>query len=87
LGINTPKQTPVLTLTPNPADNYVTVSVGTVGNATMKVVDVLGNVVMTDVITDGTETINLSDFKNGVYFIQVESSESKLMTRKLIVRH
>jgi hypothetical protein len=87
LGITTPKQTPVLTLTPNPADNYVTVSVGTTGNATMKVVDVLGNVVMTDVITDGTETINLSDFKNGVYFIQVESSETKLMTRKLIVRH
>jgi hypothetical protein len=53
----------------------------------MKVVDVLGNVVMTDVITDGTETINIDDFKNGVYFIQVESSETKLMTRKLIVRH
>ena len=81
------KQTPVLTLTPNPADNYVTVSLGTTGNATMKVVDVLGNVVMTDVITDGTEMINLSDFKNGIYFIQVESSETKLMTRKLIVRH
>jgi predicted lipoprotein len=77
----------VLTLTPNPADNYVTVSLGTTGNATMKVVDVLGNVVMTDVITDGTEMINLSDFKNGIYFIQVESSETKLMTRKLIVRH
>lgn len=87
LGIASPKQTPVLTLTPNPADNYVTVSVGTAGNATMKVVDVLGNVVMTAVITDGTETINLSDFKNGIYFIQVESSETKLMTRKLIVRH
>jgi hypothetical protein len=87
LGIATPKQTPVLTLMPNPADNYVTVSIGTAGNATMKVVDVLGNVVMTDVITDGTETINLSDFKNGIYFIQVESPEAKLMTRKLIVRH
>jgi len=44
-------------------------------------------VVMTDVITDGTETINLSDFKNGIYFIQVETPEAKLMTRKLIVRH
>jgi hypothetical protein len=87
LGITTSKQTPVLTLMPNPADNYVTVSTGTAGNATMKVVDVLGNVVMTTVITDGTETINIGDFKNGVYFIQVESSEAKLMTRKLIVRH
>jgi predicted lipoprotein len=65
----------------------VTVSIGTTANATMKVVDVLGNVVMTDIITDGTETINIADFKNGIYFIQVESSETKLMTRKLIVRH
>jgi len=87
LGIAAPKQTPALSLSPNPADNYVTVSIGTTANATMKVVDVLGNVVMTDVITDGTETINIADFKNGVYFIQVESSETKLMTRKLIVRH
>jgi hypothetical protein len=87
LGIAAPKQAPALTLTPNPADNYVNVSIGTSANATMKIVDVLGNVVMTDVITDGTETINLGDFKNGVYFIQVESSETKLMTRKLIVRH
>ncbi len=87
LGIAAPKQTPVLTLSPNPADNYVSVAIGTTANATMKVVDVLGNVVLTGVITDGTETINISDFKNGVYFIQVESSETKLMTRKLIVRH
>jgi hypothetical protein len=87
LGLNSPKPAPVITIGPNPSSDQVTISLGSVTNASVKIVDVLGNVVHTDVITNGSKSLSVEDFKNGVYFVIVESPEIKTITRKLIVRH
>ena len=62
------------------------ISSNEVDNSNVKIVDVLGNVVYTETIS-ATKKIDLSDFKNGIYFITIETSDSKISNRKLIIRH
>lgn len=76
-----------LTMAPNPASSYFTIKTTGSESATVKVVDVLGNVVMTASIMGTSKTINTESFKNGVYFVIVESEGQKPINRKLIVRH
>jgi len=58
-----------------------------VENANIKVVDVLGNTVYNETITNGSKNVDVSSFKNGVYFVIVEVPGIKPMNRKLIIRH
>lgn len=87
LGIQSIKQTPVITLAPNPATENITVSTGIIDNATVQIMDVLGNVVYRDVITNGSKLIDVSDFKNGVYFVVIDPVGMKPTNRKLIIKH
>jgi hypothetical protein len=42
---------------------------------------------MTENIYNGQKHLNISDLKNGVYIVLVESPGVKPLTKKLIVRH
>jgi hypothetical protein len=86
LGITQQKNTPSITIAPNPADENVTITLNTDHASSVKVVDALGKSVLNETISNGTKSINVSDFKNGVYIVLVES-DGKTFTRKLIVRH
>lgn len=79
---------PFLTIgvAPNPATDYVTVTAQGVEKASIKMVDVLGNVVLKDTFI-GSKKINVTDFRNGIYFIMVEAEGVKPVSRKIIVRH
>lgn len=70
---------------PNPASEYVTIALNGSDSGSLKIVDVLGNVVVKETIS-GTKKIDLADFKNGVYFIMIEVN-GKTYNRKLIVKH
>lgn len=86
LGLATQKTLPSITISPNPADEYATITLNTDHFSSVKVVDALGKTVLNETFSNGTKTINVSEFKNGVYIILVES-EGKTLNRKLIVRH
>ncbi len=86
LGLTQQKATPSLTVAPNPADNHTLVTINSDDATPLKVVDALGKTVMTEIIYNGSRSLDVSDLKNGVYFILIES-EGKTMNRKLIVRH
>ena len=75
-----------ISIAPNPANTYVKVKT-TVDGSTVKMVDVLGNVVLKETVMGSTKTINTESFKNGVYFIIVEADGEKPINRKVIVRH
>lgn len=81
--------TPALTVSvaPNPANSYVKVKTSGVDGATVKMVDVLGNVVLKETFIGTSKTINVAKFKNGIYFIRVEAKGVKTINRKVIVRH
>jgi hypothetical protein len=87
LGIQSIKQAPVITLAPNPATEYITISTGIIDNATVQIMDVLGNIIYRDVITNGSKLIDVSDFKNGVYFVVIDPVGMKPTNRKLIIKH
>ncbi len=80
------KPSVTFTAYPNPADDILTLSVQGSSENTVKLVDVLGNVVMEDKITT-TKKIDVRDFRNGVYILTVYSNGALLQTRRIVVRH
>ncbi len=80
--------TPVLDLSvsPNPATDHINVKAEGVSNATVKVVDILGNIVREEMV-QGQKKIDVLDLNNGVYFVILESEGLKPVNKKIIVRH
>ena len=85
-GIKELKQTPSFSMFPNPSDEFVSIQMNITDKGLVKVVDLLGNVIYSESIITSSK-INTSDFKNGVYFVTIESEGLKLASRKLVVRH
>lgn len=85
-GLKTVKVNPGLSIAPNPANDYVIISNNLSENGTVKIIDILGNVVYTDSMI-ASKKIDVSDFKNGVYFITIENGNAKIANRKLVIRH
>lgn len=75
-----------LSIAPNPASDYVKVNLGNAIEGTIQVVDVLGNVVYASK-AEGVDKISVANFRNGVYFVTINSPGYKTVTKKLIVRH
>ncbi len=86
LGLKTTKLNPTFDIAPNPANDCTVISSNGVEISNVKIVDVLGNVVYTEEISE-SKKIDLSDFKNGIYFITIETADAKISNRKLIIRH
>ncbi len=88
LGIaNTTPDKPEISVYPNPASNYLTVT----GNATDKVLevnitDVLGKAVYSETII-GSKKIDVSEYKNGVYLVSVNEKGQSVLTRRVVVKH
>ena len=85
-GLKSLKNNATFNIAPNPANDYTVVTSAGVENSNVKIVDVLGNVVYVETISS-TKKIDLSEFKNGIYFVTIETSDAKISNRKLIVRH
>ena len=76
-----------VSIAPNPATDIITIKTNNTSNSTIKMVDVLGNVVLNETSFNQTKKIDVSNFRNGIYFVKVESEGSKAITRKVVVRH
>ena len=86
LGLNDLSNDLSLVVAPNPATDQITVKANGTANATLQIVDVLGNIVLTEEM-GSVKTVNVSDFRSGVYFVTVSSEGSKSITKKIIIRH
>ena len=72
-------------LYPNPAKNAVTIDAGILDKETTLVVeDILGQSMMIKNITTSPLTIDLSNYANGVYFIELRQGDRKAL-KKLVV--
>ncbi len=76
----------VLSVSPNPANEYVNIKVSNFEKGNLKIVDVLGNEIK-NTSFDGSQNYNVGEFKNGVYFIIITGDGVKTINRKLVVRH
>jgi hypothetical protein len=75
-----------ISIVPNPASDYISITANGMENASLKMVDVLGNIVYRDVMSN-SKTIVTSNFKTGVYFVTIEQTGIKPVSRKIIIRH
>jgi hypothetical protein len=64
---------------PNPANTVINVELG-IKNVEIKIVDVLGN----EVISTKEKNIDVSSLSEGVYFVQIKTNEG-ILTKKVII--
>jgi len=75
-----------LILSPNPASDYVYIQADGILKGSIRIVDVLGNVVYSGGF-DSNKKLSTSNYKNGIYFVSVQDSSTKTITKKLVVRN
>ncbi len=76
-----------MTVAPNPSSDYFVVNTSNADNGTIKIVDVLGNIISEEKMTASSKKINVSNYRNGVYFVIIDSENARPVTRRIIVRH
>lgn len=86
LGVKNLKPTSSISIAPNPAADFVVLSLNGYENSSVKIIDILGNTVYSEDIIN-SKKIDVSDYKSGVYFVILESSDAKITNRKLVIRH
>ena len=77
-------------LYPNPTKNEVTVSIDNYTNlsgVSIKVLDALGTVVHQQLITGSTQSIDVSSWTAGVYFLHVINGSKTVDIRKIVVNN
>ena len=90
-AINSSKNELVFKLSPNPADETITIEWSenySSNNIEYRILDLTGRIVVSRKISNNTRTIeqNISMLKTGVYFVQVSNSNS-IGTKKLMIQH
>lgn len=87
VGVDEIEKELTLSVSPNPASEYVNIKVSNINNGNLKIVDVLGNVIKNS-SCQGSKKLNISEFRNGIYFIMISGEgNNKSINKKLVVRH
>ncbi len=87
VGLNEVTPQLSVSIAPNPSNDYFVVSATGSSAASIKIVDVLGNVILSEQMNYTSKKVNVSSFRNGVYFVIIESNEAKPVTKRIVVRH
>ena len=70
---------------PNPTTEQFTINTSGVYNTSVKMIDVLGNVVMQEMIAGNSKTMDVKKFKNGIYFLTVSAEGVKPVTLRVLI--
>ena len=77
----------ILSVYPNPASEFINVTFkGNNSDVSIKIYSALGTEVLSENI-DTFKKIDVSDFKNNVYIINVYSKDELIETARFVVRH
>ncbi|MBI3233962.1 MAG: discoidin domain-containing protein [Bacteroidetes bacterium] len=80
----------IVTIEPNPAKSIVSIRFNEeqlAGGYTMTLVDVAGKKLYETKVNNKIETIDISNYNSGVYFIKVSNNGSLISTEKLVIQH
>ncbi len=76
-----------VSLYPNPASEFLNITVkGGLTKGSIKIFSALGTEIYGDEL-DNFKKIDLSDFKNNVYLVNIYSNEVLVQTTRFVVRH
>ena len=87
LGLNEVTPQLSINIAPNPSNDYFVVSAEGSEASSIKIVDVLGNVILSEQMNTASKKVEVSSFRNGVYFVIIESNTAKPVTKRIVVRH
>lgn len=71
---------------PSPASGSVTVVYSGNGTGKVRVYDLTGSVVISDIISNGENTLNIDGLNTGLYLVKIENASGVASTHKLIVK-
>jgi hypothetical protein len=75
----------VIKLSPNPATNFVNVVVG--APMKLEIYGIMGNLMATEILKEGSNIISVSNYASGVYIMKtIDNSTKQVFTQKLIVQ-
>ncbi len=87
LGIQQEEKSLEMSVYPNPANNYFTITTtGIDPFCDMQITDALGKVVYSDEI-ETSKKLDVNHFKNGVYLVSVMNEGQHTRTRRIVVQH
>ncbi len=76
-----------VSISPNPFTSTTTVSFSEEQtNTSLKVVNVLGEVIFQSTINGKQSTIDMSGVAKGIYFVRIEDSTKNVVNRKIVVQ-
>ena len=75
-----------VSIVPNPATDYIQISMTGIEMASLKMVDVFGTTILKENI-GSSKKLNVSDFNSGIYFLVFDVPGRKSFTRKVIIRN
>lgn len=81
VGLNDISKTSNLSIYPNPANDFFTIS--NANEAYIKVIDILGRTLITKHISSQNETISIKDLNAGIYSVQI-IKDGEISSKKLI---
>jgi hypothetical protein len=87
LAVEEPEIVKGMTAYPNPANGVLTVSATGLDDYQIRMTDVLGKVVYDETASAPKKSIDVSDFKNGVYLVTVIEKGTVVQTRRVVVKH
>jgi ACT domain-containing protein len=80
----TDAKTSKFNLFPNPTNGFITIELDKISNYELSVINVLGQTVYMNSITDINTSVDLSSFDRGVYTIEL-SNGNRVYSEKLII--
>jgi len=85
-SINQEQNASIVNIYPNPStDGYFTVKLANSSESQIQLFDIAGKLVISQLQTSNQATINVSDFKAGIYFVRV-TQDQIVSTQKVIVK-
>lgn len=75
-----------VSIVPNPATDYIQISMTGIESASLRMIDVFGSTVLKENI-GSSKKLNVSDFNSGIYFMVFDVPGRKPFTRKVIIRN
>ncbi len=77
-----------LSISPNPANQFAQIELGNYdGDFYLQVVDVTGKQMISNTIQSRNQYLDLSQFNEGVYFVQIFEANKLIVSKKLVVTH
>ncbi len=73
---------------PNPVQEELFINLGSdilKLNVLLNVISATGNVVLSDILVNDHNTLNISDLSNGIYYCQFKSNNKMLTTKRLVI--